>query len=440
MSHRQRGRRSQLPVLVSGFATFLNTVGGVLRALGAPLDRLSEEHLLHAAQRKTGLSDFGDDGFRMPLRVLIRSYNEESGLKCIARLIVRRRTLGALVNRLLVTNELKRHPEILQVPIQRPIFIASLPRTGTTFLHKLLAQDPHGRPLLAWETLMPTRWPADVDQGLDPRIKHAQRLAKVLTFLAPALRTIHDLDSQGPEECGMLLHNTFIHAAQVSPVYRDWFLRQPAAVIEAAYREYRQQLQLLHWQRPHDGHWLLKSPLHLYAIGALLTVFQDSAIILIHRDPSRAVASMCSFLSVIHNVLSDDAITDGPERRGTPGPLVVGWVAEGLRRAEAARADAEPGRIYDMHYQELVADPLGAVQRLYAHFGYPYTREFETRATAWLNEHPQHKHGKHRYNLEQFGLDHQSIDDTFSWYTERYHVPAEPPTSSDAPEDRSSRD
>lgn len=431
MSHAQRARRSRLPVLVSGSLALLNAVGGVLQALGAPLDRLSEEHLLQAARRNTGLSDFGDDGFRAPLRMLIRSYNEEGGLSCIGRLAMRRRILAGLVNRLLVTRELKRHPEISDVPIRRPIFIVSLPRTGTTLLHKLLAQDPHARPLLAWEATMPARRPVDIDKNSDPRIRHVQRLVKVIGFLAPTLRTMHDFDPGGPEECVGLLRNTFVLAWQISSTYRDWFLRQPAEVIEAAYREYRQQLQLLHWQRPHDGHWVLKAPVHLYAIDALLRLFPDAAIILIHRDPYRVIPSTCSLMSLLHDVMTDD-----PQRRDALGPSVVRWAAEGLRRGEAARAHAEPGRIYDMHYQGLVADPLEAVQGLYAHFGYPYTRAFETRAAAWLKEHPQHEHGEHRYTLEQFGLDRQMIDDAFSWYRERYHIPPESVISSGVPEPR----
>jgi len=429
MSRPQRARHSRLPALVSGYAALLNAVGGALRALGMPLDRLSEDQLLRAARRKTGLSDFGDEAFLTPLRTLIRSHDEEVGLRCIGRLVTRRRTLGALVNRLLVTNELRRHPEIVDLPVRRPLFIASLPRTGTTFLHKLLAQDPHARPLSAWEALMPARRPRDIARGLDPRIRRAERLARGLTLLAPVLRKIHELDPRGPEECGLLLQNTFVHAAQMSPLYRRWFLRQSDEVIEGAYREYRLQLQLLQWQRPHGGHWVLKSPLHLYAIGALLTVFPDSAIVLTHRDPSRAVASMCSFLSIIHEVLIDDAITATAERRGRPGPLVVSWVAEGLRRAEAARARAGPGRIYDMRYADLVAHPLEEVRRLYAHFGYRYTGAFETRARAWLEGHPQHKHGKHEYTLEQFGLGAQMVDETFAWYTERYNIPREGETS-----------
>jgi hypothetical protein len=410
-----------LPAVVSGLITGLNALGGVLRVLGAPLDRLSEERLLHAAQQKTGLSDFGGDGFRIPLRMLIRSHNEEGDLKPIGRVMIQRYILRGLVNRLLIANELQRHPEILHARIRRPIFIVSLPRTGTTLLHKLLTQDPQARPLLAWEAMMPARRPVDIDHGPDPRIRQAQRLAKVLTFLAPVLHRIHDLDPLGPEECAPLLRNTFLIAWEMSPVYRDWFLRQGAAVTEAAYREYRQQLQLLHWQRPHDGHWVLKAPLHLYAVAALLALFPDAAIVLIHRDPARVIPSACSLASILL-----DAVTGDPERHATLGPLVVSWAAEGLRRVEAARANAEPGRIYDLRYHELTADPLGAVQRLYAHFGYPYTREFEVRATAWLKENPQHKHGAHRYTLEQFGLDRQVIDDAFFWYSERHHIPREP--------------
>jgi hypothetical protein len=159
----------------------------------------------------------------------------------------------------------------------------------------------------------------------------------------------------------------------------------------------------------------------LYAVAALLALFPDAAIVLIHRDPARVIPSACSLASILL-----DAVTGDPERHATLGPLVVSWAAEGLRRVEAARANAEPGRIYDLRYHELTADPLGAVQRLYAHFGYPYTREFEVRATAWLKENPQHKHGAHRYTLEQFGLDRQVIDDAFSWYSERHHIPREP--------------
>ena len=152
---------------------------------------------------------------------------------------------------------------------------------------------------------MPGRRPADIDQKPDPRLKRAQRLAKVFRLLAPAVRRIHDIDPEGPEECAMLMKNTFVSAAQPTPIYRDWFLRQAAEVIEAAYREYRQQLQLLHWQRPHDGHWLLKSPAHSYAIGVLLTLFPDAAIILIHRDPYRSIPSTCSFWGLVHHLMTD---------------------------------------------------------------------------------------------------------------------------------------
>jgi hypothetical protein len=261
---------------------------------------------------------------------------------------------------------------------------------------------------------------ANIDRRSDPRIRNAQRLAAVLTFLAPVIRRIHDLDPLGPEECAPLLRNTFLLAWEMSPDYRAWFLRQPASVIETAYREYRQQLQLLYWQRPHDGHWVLKTPLHLYGVEALLTLFPDAAIVLIHRDPVRVIPSACSLASLLL-----EAVTDDPERRAAVGPRVATWVAEGLRRVDAARADAPAGRIYDVRYHDLIADPLGAVKRLYAHFGYPYTEEFEARAERWLKENPQNKHGAHRYNLEQFGLDRRMIDDRFSWYCTRHQIPSE---------------
>jgi len=421
MSQAQRVRRS--PV-ISGLATLLNAFEGAARALGVPLDRISEEDVLRAAQRKIGLSDFGDDGFRIPLQALIRAHNEDRSVTSTGRFVMRLVISRALVNRLLIANELKRHPEIRSLPIRRPIIIASLPRTGTTFLHKLLAQDPHARPLLGWEALapVPKRLP-------DNRLKRAQRHARLRRLLVPGLRTMHAYEPDGAEECIPLLRNTFVLPLRQSRVYHEWYVRQPAEVIEAAYREYRQQLQILQWQRPSQGHWVLKSPAHSYAIRALLAVFPDVAIVLTHRDPHRMIASLCSFSNV-------RAAFSGVSGSSSITSFVVEFATEALRRVEDARTHAEPSRIYDLLYQDLVSDPLGAVQRLYAHFGYPYTPEFERRATAWLREHPQDRYGRHRYSLEEFGLDRRMIADRFSWYSERYHIPPESAIVSDTQEFR----
>jgi Sulfotransferase family len=423
-----------VPVLVAGIVKLLNVVGGGLRALGVPVDRLSDEHLLRAARRRTGFSDFGEYDFRPPMHMLLRSYNEDRRLYASARILMQRRAVARLVNRLLVANELAGHPEIVQAPIRRPIFIASLARTGTTFLHELLAQDPQARSLRAWEVMRPGRWPAAIGREPDPRMRRAERRVKLLKFLFPTLKTMHELSPGGPVECGMLLQNTFLLAAETSPTYREWFLRQPAEVTEAAYRDYRRQLQLLQWQHPREGHWVLKSPVHSYAVDAIRTLFPDSAIVLIHRDPYRVIGSTCSLMSVLY-----DAMTDDPEWRDALGPNVLRWAAEGLRRTEAARTRAEPGRIYDIHYPDLVADPLGVAQRLYAHFGYPYTPEFRARATGWLQEHPQNKHGAHRYSLEQFGLDRKMIDDALGWYCERHQIRRESSRSPEMAEAGSSR-
>jgi len=420
MTTSTRIRHSPVPLWVSGLVKVLNTVGAGLGALGAHVGRRSETQLLHAAQRKTGLADFGDDQFRLPLRALIQASSAPGRFNFAGQLMSQLGISRTLVNRLLINNELKPHPEILDVPIRRPIFIASLPRTGTSFLHKLLAQDPHARALLAWEALLPARWPADIDKTPDPRIARVRRLVRLHRFLARGRRALHDIDPEGPEECAVLLQNTFVTPHPRLSTYLAWYLEQPAPVIHAAYREYRQQLQLLQWQRPHEGHWLLKCPLHLFAIDAILTVFPDSAVVLTHRDPVEAIASMCSLQSLTNEVMAGD-----PEHRDALARRTITWAAQGLRRAEAARQHADPGRIYDIRYNELLADPLAVVRQLYAHFGYDYTPAFEARATAWLARHPQHEFGKHSYTEAQFGLDRRVIDAEFSWYRERYRVAPE---------------
>jgi hypothetical protein len=244
----------------------------------------------------------------------------------------------------------------------------------------------------------------------------AERMVRKALALAPHFPAIHPLSATGPEECVFLFQNTFMSvvfdAYSEVPDYIAWLLQQD---LTPAYRYYRQQLQVLQWRWP-GRHWVLKSPHHLFFLDVLLTVFPDACIVQTHRDPSTAVASLCSLMATSRRFYSDRV---AEERLG--GPCLATW-GTALDRMLRVRETADPARFYDLHYDDLLADPMEAVSRIYAHFGYTATPGMEAGMRRWLAAHPQDRHGVHRYSLSQFGLDSATIERRCSAYIQRFHV------------------
>ena len=123
----------------------LNGTGRLLRRLGTRWPRLDPEEFTAAAQRRTGLSDFGQGHFRDGLKVLVESFDRQDSAHTFGRLFFREFCIRLLASRLRVEHDLLRHPEIHEVEIRRPLFITGLPRSGTTLLHRLLSQAPGAR-------------------------------------------------------------------------------------------------------------------------------------------------------------------------------------------------------------------------------------------------------------------------------------------------------
>jgi hypothetical protein len=372
--------------------------------------RIDPDGMMAAARRRAGLSDFGDDGFRAGLEVLVDCFERQDSAHTFGRLFFREYCTGLLVNRLKIQDDYKRHPEILDVPVERPLIVTGLPRSGTTLLHRLLAEDPAGRPLLFWESLEPSPPPRPETYRTDPRIARARWNVALIDRLAPRIRSAHLFAAEEPEEDNNLFAHEF-GAGMIGfmfdvPGFTRWLNDQDHV---PGYRSVRRQLQLLALHVRGD-HWVLKAPAYMFSLGALLEVFPDANVVQTHRDPRKVIPSVCSLAAGFRSLTAD------PIDLRRLGAEFVEAMPVGPERAARARESADPARFLDVRYESLVADPVGTVREVCQHFGYDFTPEFEARARRYLAANPQHKHGVHRYSLDDFGLDPATVDRHFAGY------------------------
>lgn len=380
--------------------------------------RFDEASVLAAAREATGLDDFGEDGFREGLRVLLETYDKSADFDERGRRRNHRRVVSLLATRLRVQEALRRHPEIREREIRRPVFLTGLPRTGTSALFNLLAADPAARPLLLWEGIFPDP-PADPPAGQpDPRYVALKAHYEKGRENNPEFTKIHYVDADGPEECVMLLAHAFCDVQMGIEIlmepYASWFQAQD---LHRTYRYYRDLLRMLDWQRPGER-WLLKTPAHLWALDVLVDLFPDCSIVLTHRNPLECVASACSMT---------DALMKGRERydRRALGPAVMEYYTRSLERGLAARERLDAGRFFDVDYRALVADPLATARSIYAHFGLEWSPEAAAAIEAHVAANPRGRHGAHRYDLESFGLTPERVRERLRDYVERFALPCD---------------
>jgi len=399
-----------------------NGVGGALRAAGVPLVRLDEHSLLARAVKNTGLSDFGDQDFREPLRVLLASFENEAALTLLGRIIARGDTVRTLENRLHFVDTLKRHPEITAAPISRPLFILGLPRTGTTILHELLAQDPANRVPMTWEVMHPWPPPEHATYETDPRIAQVEKHFSGVDKIVPGFKTMHPMGAQLPQECVAITQHDFATmiypTTHYVPSYQQWL---DAANMRPVYRAHTRWLQYLQWRCPAQR-WVLKSPGHLWALDALLAVYPDARIVQTHRDPLKVIASLASLVAMLRGMASDHI---------DPQAIGAEWtvrLAQGLEKTMQVRAGGglRDEQVFDMQFSEFIADEIAMVRRIYRHFDMEFTEEAERRMRRFLAANPKDKHGAHRYTLGQSSLDQAAERRRYAAYQERYGIVSEP--------------
>ena len=380
---------------------------------------LNVETMLARARSRTGLSDYGDEWFLEPLRVLVESINTEARLTPVGRWIQRRRLEAALANRLRVEDVLRRHPEIRDIDLGGVIVIAGLQRTGTTTLHRLIASHPDIRAVTAWEALNPLPLPGETRARPRARIRRGRMAERAIAYLAPAFFAVHPIEHDAPEEDVLLLDLSFMsqsaEATMHVPAYARWLADQDHT---RSYEYFRTVLKALQWQRP-AGHWVLKTPHHLEYLDVLLAVFPEAVVVQTHRDPQQSVVSFCSMVAHGRGVFSDLV---------EPREIATQWVEKTrcmVERAAAVRAGADPTRFVDVSYYDLLERPVGQLRRIYRQAGVPFGEAALHAAQETARRDVQHRYGRHTYDPASFGLTTESVERRFRTYRERHAIPTE---------------
>jgi hypothetical protein len=378
-----------------------------------PVNTVGTVEDLHAsASRRTGLTDFGADDYADGLAVLLDSYASEARLTPLGAKSQRAFLRGALTARLFCAAAWRAHPEYAQVPIDRPVFVTGLPRTGTTALQRLLTADPGSQGLEMWLAQVPQPRPPRETWADNPVFQLIQAGFSRHHEEHPEFMGVHYMAADQVEECWQLLQQSmrsisFETLAHV-PGYSAWLRGQDWT---CAYRRHRSNLQMIGL---HDTgrRWVLKNPSHLFALDALLAVYPDALVIQTHRSPRTAIASACSLAAQASagwsSVFTGEVI----------GRSQLDLWARGLSLFTAQRAGHDPARFYDVHYDDLVADPMGTVEAIYGHFGLPLTGEAADAIRSLATASRAGGESAHRYALDEFGLTGEEVDERFGAYAD----------------------
>lgn len=403
-------------------AAFLRLSDRIADGCGLLRRPLRPGTLIASAARQGGTADFGDIPFEEPLARLLEACAAESAPSLVGRIATRWDVLRFLGNLLRLTAEEARDPAVREEPIAQPIFITGLPRSGTSFLHRLLLEDPGNHAPRVWQTIAPYPPPT----GPDCRIDRVDAQLRAFARLAPEFPGLHPLRATSPQECSEIAAHVFrslrFDTTYQIPSYRGWL---DGAGHLPAYRFERRFLQHLQHQRRPDpatapGRWVLKCPDHVFALHDLRAAFPDARIVFVHRDPVKVLLSVAKLTEVLRR----------PFTR-TIDPLAIGrgesdrWWLGTTRMMEASEEDGFAAPICHVHHTALIGDPLGTVRRVYRHFDLALEPSAADAMTRLVNLHPRGDYDHDAYRFADHGLDPVAEREKFRAYMDWFDVAPE---------------
>jgi Sulfotransferase family len=372
------------------------------------------DELEAGARAATGLEDFGSSYYREGLERIVEALNHEADLNDLGRVIQHATVSNALIQRLKVEDTYRQYPQIDDQVIGGPVFVIGLPRTGTTALSQLVAADPQFRSLRMWESQAPTPPPESATQDIDPRIAQAQAGLKMLDDMFPLMKTMYNSEATAPTECqdlmGMSFRTFHFDGAVRAPGYLAWVMD---CDMRETYTFHRRVLRLLQWHCP-PVLWHLKTPVHMFALDALVDAYPNAKFLWSHRDPAKVMGSVCSLIQYVRSWSSDrdDAKELGAEQ-------LESWV-EAVRRAMDFRNRVGDDRFADVSFADLQRDPVGTLRTSYQRLGLTFTDATYASVNQWAAGHKPGSRGAHDYALADYGLTPESVRERFTDYLASY--------------------
>lgn len=392
------------------------TLGRGLGDDGRSLVSLRPQDLRAAATDTTGLDDFGDRWWEEPFARLCASLDGEARLHFPGRLRARSELQLILQNRLRMVDLWNREPAVLLERVDGPIVVTGFGRSGTTLLHELLACDPDNRPPLLWELLHTVPYDEAAGDVCDDEIK-------LMDEMVPAFTAMHENGGRLPTECIFSFAHQFssdiftgLYNVAAYTVWRSGIDQSPI------YDWHKRHLQTLQWVAGRPAtRWVVKAPSHLSALPLLFATYPDAHVVLMHRDPLRVIGSLSDLMATLHYMHSDNV----------DHAVLVEFMAMGMElQMDPVSAERDAGiipddQIDDVLYKDLVADPVGVIERLYGSWGLDVTPEFRQALDEYLAARHAGRTSGHDYSFADTGLDLATHRKLVTPYQERYGVPSE---------------
>ncbi len=382
---------------------------------------LMAEALVRQGRASDDRAALGDDAFVEPLTLFCHGLENEADLTVMGRWMSRRMILRLLEVRIQINDYLAADPGTFDEPIDQPIFVIGAPRTGTTVMHGLLAQDPAHRAPEGWELLRPVP-PPDPDPDIraaDPRIALAGAELVMPQTVASGMLSIHEYSGRMFKECLSAMSFEFRSEEMVSrtdvPSYQAWY---DTADLRPAYRTYRRVLQILQRRMP-TRRWVLKSPAHLQGLPALMEVFDDARFVITHRDPTAILPSVTSLIATMRWAHSERVDFAAIGRYHLE--LYARSLDNLIDLIDSGRLPSD--RTAQVPHRQVSTEKLAAVRSVYEQLGMELSADAEAAMAAYVDATPPGKHGEHRYEFEDLGLTRTEVRARFARYIDRFDIP-----------------
>ena len=377
---------------------------------------LDSLHELVASE--VGSDDFGGRDYLPGLRVLLQSMDYDPHFSEQGRRYAWGTVVGVLKGRAQAIKSMKENPGFDRHHIKAPVVITGIPRTGTTALHKLLAVDPRFQGLQTWLLDSPMPRPPRESWESYPAFQKTAAVLDARYKAAPGKRAAHSMAAEEVDECCLVLRQGFVsnlwNCGWSAATYDAWWQCQSEA---ESYRHFYRCMQLI-GMNDLDKRWLLKNPGHIDNLELLFATFPDARVIQTHRDPAKAVPSLCSLLMQLHPM-----VEEGRHQQRAHNMLareVAKW-ASAVRKAEPIRR-AHAGQVLDIIHGDFHADPMAVVERIYQFVSEELTPEVRAAMARRIADDPERQHGVHRYNIADFGLTEEEIRERFGDYVAQFNL------------------